>query len=117
MISAAPLRGDYKAVPVLPDSLVYCDIPYKGTNGYEGGFNHSEFYEWTRKQKELVIISEYSMPDNFICIAQVKKCVTLSSGGAKKATEKLFIPGHQEELYKEMMSRPKAGELDFGEVA
>ena len=99
------LRGDYKAVPILPDSLIYCDIPYKGTAGYTGGFNHEEFYEWARKQEELVIISEYSMPEDFICIAQVKKSVTLSSGSEKKADEKLFIPGHQRDLWERV--RPK----------
>jgi len=61
-----------------------------------------------------VIISEYSMPDNFICIAQVKKSVTLSSGSEKKATEKLFIPGHQKDLWEQI--RPKKTvqkEFDF----
>lgn len=99
------LRGDYKAVPILPDSLVYCDIPYKNTNEYENGFNHNEFYEWARKQKELVIISEYQMPEDFICIAQIEKSVNLCSGGAKKAVEKLFIPSHQKELWERVSPR------------
>lgn len=104
------LRGDYKAVPILPDSLIYCDIPYKNTDGYTGGFNHAESYEWARKQKELVIISEYSMPEDFICIAQIEKAVTLCSGGGKKAVEKLFIPGHQKELWERV--RPKTTLFD-----
>ena len=93
------LQGDYKSVPVLPDSLVYCDIPYKDTDGYKGGFNHAEFYDWARKQKELVIISEYSMPEDFICIAQIEKSVNLCSGNNKKAVEKLFIPKTQLDLW------------------
>ena len=104
------LRGDYKSVPILPDSLVYCDIPYKNTDEYEGGFNHDEFYEWARNQKELVIISEYSMPEDFICITQVEKSVTLCSGSEKKAVEKLFIPGHQKDLWERV--RPKATLFD-----
>lgn len=99
------LRGDYKAVPILPDSLIYCDIPYKDTDRYESGFNHAEFYDWARKQKELVIISEYSMPEDFICIAQIEKSVTLCSGGSKKAVEKLFIPGHQKALWERVRPR------------
>jgi len=108
------LRGDYKAAPILPDSLIYCDIPYKDTSKYEGGFNHAEFYEWARNQKELVIISEYSMPEDFICIAQVEKAVTLYPGCKKKAVEKLFIPGHQKDLWE--LIRPKKTvqkEFDF----
>ena len=32
------------------DSVIYCDIPYKGTGEYkEGGFNHDKFYEWFSK--------------------------------------------------------------------
>ena len=108
------LRGDYKAVPIFPDSLIYCDIPYQNTDGYKGGFNHAEFYEWARSQKELVIISEYSMPEDFICIAAIEKTVTLCSGGGKKAVEKLFIPGHQKDLWEQI--RPKKTvqkEFDF----
>ena len=99
------LQGDYKSVPVLPDSLVYCDIPYKDTDEYKGGFNHDKFYEWALRQKELVIISEYTMPEDFICIAQIDKSVTLCSGGGKKAVERLFIPKHQKDLWERV--RPK----------
>ena len=92
-------QKSYNEVEILPDSLIYCDIPYKNTSGYIGGFNHDEFYKWCRKQKELVIISEYAMPDDFICITQKEKRVTLHSGGANYATEKLFIPKHQKDLW------------------
>ena len=99
------VRGDYKTVKVLPDSLVYCDIPYKNTDEYKGGFNHAEFYEWARNQKELVIISEYSMPKDFVCVAEMEKTVALCSGGDKKAIEKLFIPEHQKELWESIKPR------------
>jgi hypothetical protein len=98
-------QKSYSEVEILPDSLIYCDIPYKGTDGYIGGFNHAEFYEWARKQEELVIISEYSMPKDFICIAEIEKAVLLCSSVGKKAVEKLFIPGHQRDLWERV--RPK----------
>ena len=92
-------QKSYNEVEILPDSLIYCDIPYKNTSGYIGEFNHEEFYNWCREQKELLIISEYAMPDDFICIAQKEKRVLYRVKNDKVATEKLFIPKHQEELY------------------
>ena len=88
-----------------------CDIPYVGTDAYvvneEKGFNHVEFYKWALQQKELVIISEYNMPDDFICIDAIEKSVLLNSGASKKAIEKLFIPKHQRELYKKLLNKKR----------
>ena len=92
--------GSYKDVKIEPDSVIYCDIPYRGTAEYIGGFNHDEFYSWCEKQTELVIISEYDMPrDRFVCIAEKEKPVLLSGGVSGKATERLFVPKHQIDLY------------------
>lgn len=92
--------GSYKDVKIEPDSVIYCDIPYRGTAEYIGGFNHDEFYSWCEKQTELVIISEYDMPrDRFVCIAEKEKPVMLSGGSSGKAIERLFIPKHQIDLY------------------
>lgn len=34
-------RGSYDAVSIEPDSVIYCDIPYRNTDSYsEDGFNH-----------------------------------------------------------------------------
>ena len=83
----------YDEVEIPENSLIYCDPPYLNTNtdGYCFDFDHARFYDWCRAQKELVIISEYSMPDDFIPIWRKNKSITLCSGGAKKAEEKLFI--------------------------
>ena len=92
--------GSYKNVKIEPDSVIYCDIPYRGTAEYIGGFNHDEFYSWCEQQTELVIISEYDMPrDRFVCIAEKEKPVLLSGGTSGKATERLFVPKHQIDLY------------------
>lgn len=96
----------YDEVEILPHSVLYCDIPYYNTDEYAaGGFDHQKFYKWALRQKELVIISEYYMPDDFMCIDAIEKSVTLCRGGDVKAIEKLFIPKHQRELYNNLMKR------------
>lgn len=52
--------GDYSAFAVPGGSLIYCDIPYHGTTGYHGNFNHDDFYGWVQRQKNPVLISEYA---------------------------------------------------------
>ena len=99
-------RGSYDEVAIEKNSLIYCDIPYYNTDEYAaGGFDHQKFYKWALRQKELVIISEYNMPEDFICIDSIEKSVQLCSGASKKALEKLFIPKHQRELYNNLMKR------------
>ena len=114
----------YDEVKIHKDSVIFCDIPYVNTDRYGRkndniGFDHDKFYEWCGKQTELVLISEYQMTDEFICIDKIKKRSLICSDASKctDREEKIFIPKHQEGLYKELMGRPKSGELDFGEVA
>lgn len=91
---------DYRNIEIEPNSVIYCDIPYKGTDRYHAEFNHDDFYSWCRKQTELTFISEYAMPDDFICIAEFKKQSLLSTKN-KPTIEKVFIPAHQLGLYKQ----------------
>ena len=92
---------DYKKIRIKSNSVIYCDPPYKDTAKYTIDFNHEEFYMWCKKQKHLTIISEYQMPNDFICIASKDKRVILSDNSLLK-NEKLFIPKHQKDLYLEM---------------
>ena len=87
-------RGSYEKIKIRPDSVIYCDIPYRNTDEYgEGGFDYERFYDWCEKQTEPLYISEYWMPpERFECVASIEKSVTLCSGGGKKAVEKLFVP-------------------------
>lgn len=94
---------DYQQVSILPNSILYCDIPYRNTNKYDTDFDYERFYEWANRQKELVVISEYSMPDDFICIAEYDK-MSLLSPSNKKVKEKLFIPSHRKQLYETLMN-------------
>lgn len=76
--------------------LVYADPPYQGTTGYKtGAFDHDKFFEWCREQakRNIVFVSEYNAPDDFIEVwrGEIK---TNFSSTRKKAThnavEKLF---------------------------
>lgn len=82
---------DYRDVEIEKDSVVYCDIPYKNTKNYSiGDFNHDEFYEWTRKQKNI-FISEYEMPNDFKIVNEKNiKSNLCATSNRKTVTEKLY---------------------------
>jgi len=64
----------YENVKIKENSVVYCDIPYKGTGGYGGIFNHEKFMNWAATMPSPVFISEYDVPDKrFKLIKSVKK--------------------------------------------
>ena len=97
-MSITAFNKDYSDIEIKNDSLIYCDIPYKGTDPYNNiGFDYERFYKWCSEQKELVIISEYDMPsEGFECIDSINKRVTLSQYDNKLLrTERLFVPKHQ----------------------
>ena len=81
----------FENVPIPPNSLIYCDIPYADTNcGKYDGFKHDLFYEWALQQ-DNIFISEYGMPSNFIEIANTEKVILSSAdGNSQKATERLY---------------------------
>lgn len=89
------LKGrDYREFE--PEQLtIYCDPPYQG-NGFNSehftGFDSKDFWETMRKwsKKNLVVVSEYNAPSDFICIwkKQMKSNYNVS---VIYRTEKLFI--------------------------
>lgn len=97
--------GDYRNVEILPDSVIYCDPPYKDTADYGMEFDHEAFYDWCEKQTALVLISEYWMPeDRFVCIAEFEHKSTFSAtNNTLSRIEKVFVPKGQLEMYKRMM--------------
>ena len=100
----------YEEVPIKPNSVVYCDIPYENTAEYKSGaFNHKKFYDWANEQTELVIISSYKISDDrFMEIDFIKKASMKNNTNVEERTyklEKLFIPKRQKELYEKMMNR------------
>lgn len=81
---------------MLPNSLIYCDIPYnsKSSNGSYGcdyDTFHTEFYDWALNNKNTVVFSEYleNVPKEFEIIWQKKKTNLMAGGGAKKSIEVL----------------------------
>ena len=87
-------KKSYEEVPILPNSVIYCDIPYYSTAGYnKSDFDYEKFYDWCMKQTVPVFISEYWMPeDRFECVYTTEVVRKAGSTKSSKITEKLFIP-------------------------
>ena len=91
---------DYAKVEIPKDSVIYCDIPYKGTNKYVGAnkFDYERFYDWASNQTEPVFISSYEMPsDRFDCVAEWNHRSILNKDSNIAVKERLFVPHHQTE--------------------
>ena len=93
---------DYAKVEIPNDSIIYCDIPYEGTDGYlekdSGGFDYERFYDWCERQTQPVFISSYQMPDDrFDCIEEFSHRSTLSATANNLVTERIYVPKHQKE--------------------
>lgn len=90
--------GNYFDIEIPPQSLIYCDPPYRNTKEYQfsRGFDYEHFYQWCIDMEKLghtVIISEYEMPsDKFECIWSKEVTNAMNPTITKKAVEKLFIP-------------------------
>lgn len=88
----------YDEVDIKPDSVIYCDIPYRSTAKYNDiNFDYDKFYDWCLAQTQPLFISEYEMPEkDFICIAaKSKTCQLCATNNSLKSIERIFIPKHQ----------------------
>lgn len=68
--------------------LIYCDPPYFNNNissSYFNAFSHDEFWETIRvwSRKNIVVVSEYQAPTDFICIWR-EECTNNYPTGNKK---------------------------------
>lgn len=76
--------------------VIYCDPPYRATTKYATSeFPYEEFYDWCRKfsKENIVLISEYNMPDDFECIWSKSVTTSLDNNRVGKnntRVEKLF---------------------------
>ena len=88
------VQASYQDLVIPPESIIYCDPPYRGTTGYRGGFEHDAFWQWCRDKTQeghSVYISEYSAPTDFVCLWSLEVNSSLDKGQSnKRATEKLF---------------------------
>lgn len=88
--------GSYDEVELKPNSIIYCDIPYKNTTKYNTSknFDYDKFYDWViekHKEGHKVFISEYEMPsDRFNCVWEKEISNSLLKGA--KGIERLFVP-------------------------
>jgi DNA adenine methylase len=78
------------------DALIYCDPPYSTTNQpyFSKVFDSDKFWDTMRKWSEnnIVVISEYSAPDDFPCIASIptKTRIDCKSVRESRREEKIF---------------------------
>lgn len=89
----------YNDMSIPPNSIIYCDPPYAGVTKYAYTIDHEDFWEWCREkvcEGHKVFISEYSAPDDFVCVWEQKLRVCVNPGIGKQAIEKLFI--HKSQL-------------------
>ena len=92
-------QKDYRELEFEDGAVVYADPPYKNKEGYLSAFDHEAFYEWCRKRKNLTVISEYQMPEDFTCIAELKHLSKLKCGSSY-IVERLFVHESQYERYR-----------------
>lgn len=73
--------------------VIYCDPPYRDTTKYATeDFDYDKFYEWCKRMAEdnIVLISEYWMPNDFECIWK-KEIKCHLDNKVENRIEKLFI--------------------------
>lgn len=93
-------HASYDAIEIEPDSVIYCDPPYRGTKKYQKeAFDHDAFYEWCLAQTELIFISEYTMPDEFASVGEFQRLEHKAAKCNSRVIERLFIPRHQLDMY------------------
>lgn len=87
------VNKDYKEMKDIKGAVIYADIPYKSTTGYEVCFNHDEFYDWAREKSKdnIVLISELQAPEDFVCIWEQVVTRTHNHKDRFKSVEKLFV--------------------------
>lgn len=96
------LRGNYWDAKIPTHSVVYCAPPYFNTTGYSCSFSHGLFYEWLRGASCPVYISEYGMPEDFVCVYSLPKMSALSPTHKFVVTERLFVHESQQDHLREV---------------
>ena len=86
---------DFRNIPTnISNFVIYCDPPYRNTTKYStGNFSYEEYYQWCKmmSKNNIVLCSEYWMPDDFECIWEGKlKCI-VDKVNRTDRIEKLFV--------------------------
>ena len=99
------LQSDYRDIEIKEGDVVYCDIPYKGTNEYNCPFDHDAFYKWALSLDFPIFVSEYDMPEGFAPIAMCGLRSIMSANGKQSImaekiyTQKPFASRYVSELF------------------
>jgi DNA adenine methylase len=106
LLNSVFVNCDYREMLDVKGHVIYCDPPYKNTEPldykvkYKGQdfntkFNHDTFWEDMRflSEHNLVFISEYEAPSDFICVWEqgVKSDMNAKGGGKLSKVERLFV--------------------------
>lgn len=96
------LRDDFKAWTGIAGATIYCDPPYAGVTGYSGRkFDTDQFFDWCRQmgKHNVIIVSEYEAPDDFIEIDDFSLTTTLDKSQKIKRRERLFTIGMGRDIF------------------
>jgi DNA adenine methylase len=89
------IHSEYNKLIIPPQSIIYCDPPYQNTEKYSKGVDHDDFWQWCRDKTEeghKVFVSEYTAPEDFICVWSKSRLKTSMNHPNKKIKiEKLFV--------------------------
>ena len=94
---------DYSELAIPRNSIIYCDIPYRGTKQYSCSkdFNYDEFWKYVESKTNdghHVFVSEYSAPSGFVCIWEKEVTTLLNTTKTYRPTERLYV--HESIAYK-----------------
>lgn len=86
---------DYSELAIPNNSILYLDIPYKDTKqySYSKDFDYDKLYKYAEcktKEGHDVFISEYTAPDDFVCIWQKEVTNAMNTIKTYRPIEKLF---------------------------
>lgn len=73
--------------------VIYCDIPYKNTTGYQQIFNHDDFWCWAEEcsKENIVLVSEQVAPAQWKSIWSKPVKRTLDNASRIDITEQLYL--------------------------
>lgn len=92
----------YDKLEIKPNSVVYCDPPYKNTVGYSMHFDHDKFWQWVRANPNPVFVSEYTAPADIKVIAAFhNKTKMYPKGQIKTSAERLYANEAGAKAFKE----------------
>ena len=85
---------DYRDVEILPNSVIYCDIPYGKGDDYGHSFDRADFFAWARNQRCPVFVSEYSVTETgWQCVWECKTKSSMAAKGPVDRTERIYWNG------------------------